>query len=126
MNNPASLKLAARTVAAESVHSKFFQGLADPTRLRIVRMLLDGPQTVGALVARLCISQSGVSNHLACLKWCGYASSERSGRSVVYRISDKRVRKLLTLAENIVADNALRLANCTRIRGSSTPRQNVR
>ena len=105
----------ARTMIAEDVHSKFFQGLADPTRLRIVRILLGGPQTVGALVTRLAISQSGVSNHLACLKWCGYASSERLGRSILYRISDKRVRALLEIAETIVADNAQRLATCSRI-----------
>jgi len=114
MNSPVSIKHAA-SLAAENVHSKFFQGLADPTRLRIVRMLLDGPQSVGELVTRLGASQSRVSNHLACLKWCGYASSERLGRSMVYRISDKRVRALLEVAETIVADNAQRLATCSRI-----------
>src|ERR1700730_17741770 len=106
MNNPLSARHMARAKTAENVHSEFFQGLSDPTRLRIVRILLDGPQTVGALVTMLAISQSGVSNHLACLKWCGYASSERSGRSIVYRISDKRVRTMLEIAETIVADHA--------------------
>ena len=118
MNTQLSARHIARQMTAEDVHSKFFQGLADPTRLRIVRILLDGPQTVGALVTRLDISQSGVSNHLACLKWCGYASSERVGRSIVYRISDKRVRALLEIAEVIVADNAHRLVACSRIRQS--------
>jgi len=122
MNNPLSARHIAREMTAENVHSKFFQGLSDPTRLRIVRILLDGPQTVGALVTRLAISQSGVSNHLACLKWCGYASSERVGRSIVYRISDKRVRALLEIAETIVADNAQRLATCSRIRQTSKRR----
>ncbi|HXW76371.1 MAG TPA: metalloregulator ArsR/SmtB family transcription factor [Candidatus Eremiobacteraceae bacterium] len=101
--------------ALESLHSRFFQGLADPTRLRIVRTLLEGPSTVGRLVARIGASQSGVSNHLACLKWCGYVTAQRSGRSVLYRISDPRVRSLVKTAESIVADNASRLASCTRI-----------
>lgn len=122
MKHSFSAKYAAKAMAAENVHSKFFQGLADPTRLRLVRILLDGPQTVGALVTTLAISQSGVSNHLACLKWCGYASSERSGRSIVYRISDKRVRTLLEIAETIVADNAQRLATCSRIGQASKRR----
>lgn len=122
MNHSISTKRMALEMAAENVHSKFFQGLSDPTRLRIVRILLDGPQTVGALVTMLAISQSGVSNHLACLKWCGYASSERSGRSIVYRISDKRVRTMLEIAETIVADNAQRLATCSRIRQTSKRR----
>jgi DNA-binding transcriptional ArsR family regulator len=107
------------------LHAKFFQGLADPTRLRIVRMLLRGPHTVGALVAKLHVSQSGISNHLACLKWCGYATSERAGRCIVYSISDARVRSLIETAEAIVADNAKRIAACSRIR-AATPKQNRR
>jgi DNA-binding transcriptional ArsR family regulator len=121
-----SAKDATRTLDAENLHARFFQGLADPTRLRIIRILLDRPQTVGELVQHLGISQSGVSNHLACLKWCGYASSQRAGRSMVYRISDRRVRSLLILAETIVAHNAQRLATCTQIRSNSKPRQHVK
>lgn len=101
---------------AEGIQAKFFQGLADPNRLRIARILIDGPQPVGALVDALAISQSGVSNHLACLKWCGYVSGRRVGRSIVYYISDRRVRDLLETAEAIVADNAQRLASCSRLR----------
>jgi ArsR family transcriptional regulator, cadmium/lead-responsive transcriptional repressor len=110
--------LAARSPhsSLEDVHSKFFAGLADPTRLRIVRLLLGGPRSVGEIVAQLGASQSGVSNHLACLKWCGYVSAKRRGRSVFYRLSDVRVRSLLNTAESIVSDNARRLATCTRIR----------
>jgi ArsR family transcriptional regulator, cadmium/lead-responsive transcriptional repressor len=110
-----NLSLKTARAASENVHAKFFQGLADATRLRIVRLLLDRPSTVGELVARLGISQSGVSNHLACLKWCGYVTAERSGRWVRYRISDVRVRSLLKIAQSIVADNAKRLATCTRL-----------
>jgi len=116
-----SIEHAARSSPVENVHSKFFQGLADATRLKIVRILLGGPRGVGELVTQLGVSQSGVSNHLACLKWCGYVGSRRHGRSIVYHISDKRVRVLLEMAETIVADNAERLASCSRIerRGSS-------
>lgn len=101
--------------AQADVQAKFFRGLSDPTRLRIVRILLAGPQPVGALVDMLRIGQSRVSNHLACLKWCGYASAQRMGKSVVYRISDARVRLLLEAADAIVADNAAHVAQCARI-----------
>jgi DNA-binding transcriptional ArsR family regulator len=99
----------------DELQAKFVRGLGDPTRLRIVRYLLDGPRSVGAIVDYLGMPQNRVSNHLACLKWCGYVSTERRGRSVIYTIADERVRSLLELTRRIVADNAERIADCVRI-----------
>src|SRR5438105_13635177 len=62
---------AANPVEVE-VTARFFSGLADPTRLRIVTLLLERPHTVGAIVGRLGLRQSRVSNALVCRKWCGY------------------------------------------------------
>ncbi len=69
----------------------------------------------GELVRELEIPQSRASNHLACLKWCGYVSSERDGRNVIYRVTDERVREVLRLTRAIVGDNAERIASCVRI-----------
>ncbi len=100
---------------AEELQAKFIRGLGDPTRLRIVRHLLQGPRSVSDLIAYLGMPQSRVSNHLACLKWCGYVATERRGRSIIYHIADKRVRAVLELTHSIVADNAQRIADCVRI-----------
>jgi DNA-binding transcriptional ArsR family regulator len=115
MRAVSSASSAPQVLQAAHLNAKFFQGLADPTRLRIVRLLLERPHTVGELVERLGVGQSGVSNHLACLRWCGYVTSQRNGRSVTYRIADRRVRLLVKLAEAIVADNASQIASCMRI-----------
>lgn len=100
---------------ADELQAKFVRGLSDPTRLRIVRYLLEGPRSVNEIVAHLNMAQNRVSNHLACLKWCGYVITERRGRSVIYEVADERVRKLLDLTRRIVADNAQRIATCVRI-----------
>lgn len=101
--------------SADLLYAKFMSGLADPTRLRIVRLLVDGPRAVGEIVEYLGMSQSRVSNHLACLKWCGYVDAVRQGRNIIYRLTDRRIRKLLELAEAVVADNAAHIAACARI-----------
>lgn len=101
--------------AADELQAKFARGLGDPTRLRIVRFLLDGPRSVGEIVAFLEMPQSRVSNHLACLKWCGYVATARQGRSIIYRLADERVRTIVTLMRAIVADHATDLASCVRI-----------
>lgn len=106
---------AAQEDPGDELQAKFVRGLSDPTRLRIVRYLLEGPRSVSEIVAHLEMPQNRVSNHLACLKWCGYVTTQRRGRSIIYEIADERVRLILDLTRRIVADNAQRIAACVRI-----------
>ena len=99
-----------------AVTAKFFHGLADLTRLRIVEVLLDqGEKNVSELVTLLGQPQSRVSNHLACLRWCGYVDSRREGKFVYYRIADPRVRQLVALARGVIADHAEAILGCLRM-----------
>jgi len=102
--------------------AKFFRGLGDPTRLKILEILLDGEQSVSDLVRLLGIQQGRVSNHLACLKWCGYVTTATNGRYTLYRIADKRVKRILQLSRGMVAKNAEHLWACTRIADTRKPR----
>ena len=70
---------------------------------------------VTELVTLLGQSQSRVSNHLACLRWCGYVDSRREGKFVYYRVSDPRVRQLVELARGVIADHAAAILSCTRM-----------
>ena len=98
-----------------AVTAKFFHGLSDLTRLRIVELLLEGEKNVTELVAALGQPQSRVSNHLACLRWCGYVDGRRDGKFVYYRVADPRVRQLLDLARGVIADHAAAILSCTRM-----------
>ncbi len=102
--------------------AKFFRGLGDPTRLKILEVLLDGEESVSDLVRRLGIQQGRVSNHLACLKWCGYVTTGSKGRYTLYRIADRRVKRILQLSREMVAKNAEHLWACTRITETEHPR----
>jgi DNA-binding transcriptional ArsR family regulator len=96
--------------------AKYFRGLGDPIRLRILELLrAEGELTVGQLVERLGIAQPKVSNHLACLRWCGFIEARREHRSVFNKISDKRVLRMLDLGHSLLADNAEHVATCCRI-----------
>ncbi len=98
-----------------AVTAKFFHGLSDLTRLGIVELLLEGEKNVSELVAILGQPQSRVSNHLACLRWCGFVDSRREGKFIYYRVSDPRVRQILELARGVIADNAAAILSCTRM-----------
>jgi DNA-binding transcriptional ArsR family regulator len=96
--------------------AKYFRGLGDPTRIRILELLRDrGELAVGDLVTELGESQPKVSNHLACLRWCGFVEARREHPSVRYRIADDRVSELLELGRALLSDNAEHVAACRRI-----------
>lgn len=95
--------------------SRFFQVLADSTRLRIVELLLDGEKNVSELVDALGMQQGRVSSHLACLRWCGFIGTRREGKYVYYRVTDARMRDLMRLAHQLLADNAGEIASCLRL-----------
>lgn len=102
--------------ARSDLVAKYFRGLGDPTRVRILELLRDeGELSVGELVARLDLPQPKVSNHLACLRWCGFIEARREHRTVYNRVADKRVVKMLDLAQALLDDNAEHVAACCRI-----------
>lgn len=112
-----SLEMPAQQVELQTeVLSKFFRGLGDPTRVKIIEYLLEGDRSVGELVALLGSPQGRVSTHLACLRWCGYVSSYKNGRNVFYRVDDQRVRDILRLAKEMIFENAQQIICCNIIR----------
>jgi len=91
--------------------AKYFRGLGDPTRVRILELLRDEVElSVGELVERLGLAQPKVSTHLACLRWCGFIQARREHRTVYNRIADERVVKILDLAHALLDDNAEHVA----------------
>jgi len=64
------------------------RALADPTRCRILLVLLSGPAYPGQIAAALELSRSNVSNHLACLRGCGLVVASPEGRQTQYSLSD--------------------------------------
>ena len=98
--------------ASADLVARVFHGLADPTRLRIVQLLLTGEKNVGELVAALGTPQGRVSSHLMCLRWCGFVATRRAGKFVYYRVTDPRVAELVRLAQGLLVDNAQAVASC--------------
>ena len=95
--------------------AKYFRGFGDPTRLQILELLSEGERSVGELVDAIGGPQPKVSNHLACLRWCGFVRSRREHRTVYYSIGDKRVLKMIELGRALLKDNAAHVAACRRI-----------
>jgi DNA-binding transcriptional ArsR family regulator len=112
---PAPFRLP-ETPARSDLVAKYFRALGDPTRLRILELLrAEGELSAGALTRRLGLAQPKVSNHLACLRWCGFVTTRREHRIVFYRLADQRVATILDLAQGLLDDNGDHVAACCRI-----------
>jgi len=99
---------------AVSLKAKLFRGFSDSSRLSILEALHPGPLSVTEIVGATGLSQSNVSNHLACLHDCGLVTRQQEGRHVYYQLSDERVARLLGLADELLADVAQGIYECTR------------
>jgi DNA-binding transcriptional ArsR family regulator len=101
------------------LYARFFRVLSDPTRVRLLHLLLEAPEagrTVGELVEALGAPQGRISTHLGCLRWCGLVQPYRVGKYVYYRIADSRVRELLVVGGAMLRDHAAGIASCEVIR----------
>ncbi|MCO6382379.1 helix-turn-helix transcriptional regulator [Oceanicola sp. 502str15] len=61
--------------------SRCFSALADPTRRAIIGQLVDGPATVGEIVARHDMSQPAISKHLKVLEAAGLIERTQKGQT---------------------------------------------
>ncbi len=69
--------------------------LADPTRRRLLLLLLNGGAYPADLASALGAGRSNISNHLACLRGCGLVRASREGRQVRYELSSDRLAHAL-------------------------------
>jgi ArsR family transcriptional regulator len=70
--------------------AELFQSVADPTRLRLLNLLLQtGEICVCELVSALDIPQCNISRHLHVLLSAGWLEDRRLGKWIYYRISEK-------------------------------------
>lgn len=75
-----------------------FRMLADPTRLKILWILLQQEANVTTLTHLVEASAPAVSQHLAKLRLAGLVESRREGTFVYYCATSAHVRRLLTEA----------------------------
>lgn len=93
-----------------------FAALADPTRLRIVGLLLDGEVCVCHIYETLKIPQPKASRHLAYLRRAGLVEGTKRGLWVYYRLARRddeasraimeAVRRTLQSQEAVTRDRA--------------------
>lgn len=75
--------------------------LADPTRRRILVVLLDGPAYPAELADEFGTTRANLSNHLTCLRECGLVTATAEGRRVRYDLADPQLIEALQLLASL-------------------------
>ena len=75
--------------------AELFRALGDPSRIKILSILLDGEENVNSLAQKVDISESAVSHHLRGLRQMQIVHSRRMGKNVFYSLADDHVVILL-------------------------------
>lgn len=79
--------------------ANLFSVLADPTRLKLLRLLAQQQEQhalcVNALAHHLGVTQSAVSQHLRVLKSGGFVKGERRGYHIHYFINQEGIKQAL-------------------------------
>lgn len=98
------------------VLTRLGRAMADPSRARILLALLDGPGYPAELARDLDLTRSNVSNHLSCLRGCGFVTATPEGRQTRYEITDPHLSHALTdllaVVETVDAGGSCDNPNC--------------
>jgi ArsR family transcriptional regulator, arsenate/arsenite/antimonite-responsive transcriptional repressor len=99
-------KVAERFAALDGPNEEAFllglQALADPTRLRMVRLLAEREQCVCHLTELLGLSQASISHHVAVLKRAGLVEDRRDTRWTYYRLVSQAVSVLRSSVDELL------------------------
>ena len=87
------------------------KALADPTRSRIVELLLERRHCARSIAMTLGISDAAVSQHMSQLRACGLVSAYRHGHHMHYVLEEQPLRDLSQLFGSL-ADASTKVGDC--------------
>lgn len=87
--------------------AEFLKTFGDPTRLKILFLLLHGEQSVQNISASLSVKQTAISHQLQLLRHLRLVRYRKAGRNVYYSLNDAHISQILTLGiEHIQEGNS--------------------
>ncbi len=94
-------------MALEEGHARFLRCIGEPTRLQILKLLVEGERCVGELVGVLNKEQSLISHHLRALKKCNIVKERQETQKVYYKLTDARLARLILDSEALMLELSL-------------------
>ena len=96
---PAMDPEAMRSHAGEA--ARLLRALANDKRLMLLCLLVDGEHSVGELNAKVELSQSALSQHLAVLREDGLVTTRREAQTIFYALADGPAQRIIETLHGI-------------------------
>jgi DNA-binding transcriptional ArsR family regulator len=87
--------------AQAEVASDFLSAMANPKRLLILKVLVEGEIAVGALANQVGLSQSALSQHLSKLRAQNLVTTRRDAQTIYYSSKSESVLTILDALDSI-------------------------
>lgn len=81
--------------------SRLLKALANDKRLTLLCLMVEGEQSVGELNAKVALSQSALSQHLAVLREDGLVSTRREAQTIYYTLASGPARQIIETLHGI-------------------------
>jgi len=98
------------------LYRSFFRAFSNPTRLKILALLRQYPQSVSQICEHLSLEQSRVSHNLRCLSRCGFVEVRPNGKERIYALDDENIMPILKSIDKHIERYRVRLVECGVIR----------
>lgn len=86
-------------------YARIAHALAAPARLMLLEQLAQGERGVDSLARKTALSLANCSQHLRQLRRAGLVARRRDGKSVIYRLADPEVLKVMDQLHGLAARN---------------------
>jgi DNA-binding transcriptional ArsR family regulator len=114
-------------VAAADELDELWSAIADPTRRRVLDVLLDrGGASATAVAGELPVTRQAVAKHLGVLDRAGLVEGRREGREVRYAVQPQRLSAATRSLAHVAAEWDARLAAIKRIAEAAAAAQRDR
>ena len=77
------------------------KALANPQRMRILCLLIEGERSVSQINARIPLSQSALSQHLAVLRDQGLVVTRRQSQTVFYQVAEGPAHRIIEILHDL-------------------------
>lgn len=81
--------------------AELLKAMANPQRLRVLCLLLDGERSVGQINAQVPLSQSALSQHLGVLRERKLVTTRRAAQTVYYSVAPGPVHDIIRTLHSI-------------------------
>jgi len=81
--------------ALRNFKAQVFQALAHPTRIHVIEALAEGELSVGAILEKVKVEPTNLSQHLSVLRLKNLVIARKQGNQVLYSVRDPLLIELL-------------------------------